>query len=379
MNESENKKCPFCGSPVQENASFCLHCMKPLEEKKVIEKKKSKKPIIVLTALGVGLVVVTFSLVYLICALTDNANGAEPIGEIEVTDTSDESVETQAAEKTEETQKDDKNKTSDSEKNPSDTDKSDKKAETGDANSSEKSGQNVSGTTTGGSNNSGTVVETNKTSGNNSSQTNSNQNGGNTAGGSSNNTSSNTSSSTSSNKSSSNSSSSNSSSSNSSSSNSSSSNSSSSNSSSHTHSYKSYTVKNPTCAVAGETEYICSCGDKYSKAILATGEHIWYALTTTVHHDAVGHYEDVKKSKPVTKYKCPLCYKNYDSLDEYYNHFDSVHTPYYEGDPVFVFRKEYTTVTEYEPYTVQEWVVDQKAYDETVITGYKCSVCGNEK
>ena len=104
--------------------------------------------------------------------------------------------------------------------------------------------------------------------------------------------------------------------------------------------------------------------------------HNWVAQTETVYHEEEGHYEDVERSRAVTKYKCPLCYKNHSSLDLYYTHFDTIHVPSYTGDPITMFRKQYTTVTEYEQYTERIWVVDREAYDETVTTGHKCSLCG---
>ncbi|MBQ8767803.1 MAG: zinc ribbon domain-containing protein [Clostridia bacterium] len=107
--------------------------------------------------------------------------------------------------------------------------------------------------------------------------------------------------------------------------------------------------------------------------------HEWIELTNVIHHNEEGHYGMVEKQRPVTMYKCPVCYKKYTSLDEYYSHFDSSHKPSYSGDPVGAFRNQYTTVTGYEYYEVEEWIVDREAYDETVITGYKCSICGKEK
>lgn len=104
--------------------------------------------------------------------------------------------------------------------------------------------------------------------------------------------------------------------------------------------------------------------------------HSWVALTETVHHDEVGHYEAVEHQQTVTKYKCPVCYEKFASLDVYYAHFDSVHTPSYSGDPIRAFRNQYEPVSEIETYTTNEWVVDKAAYDETVIVGYTCSVCG---
>lgn len=109
------------------------------------------------------------------------------------------------------------------------------------------------------------------------------------------------------------------------------------------------------------------------------GGHTWVAVTETVHHDEVGHYETVEHQRTVTKYKCPVCYKKFASLDLYYAHFDSVHTPSYDGDPIRALRNQYTTSNEIENYTTNEWVVDTAAYDETVVTGYKCSICGKTK
>lgn len=104
--------------------------------------------------------------------------------------------------------------------------------------------------------------------------------------------------------------------------------------------------------------------------------HTWAPVTKIVHHDAVGHYESVEHQQPVTKYECAVCYERFASLDAYYAHFDSVHTPSYSGDPIRAFRNQYKSVSDTETYTTDEWVVDKAAYDETVIVGYTCSVCG---
>ena len=107
--------------------------------------------------------------------------------------------------------------------------------------------------------------------------------------------------------------------------------------------------------------------------------HNWITQTKIVHHDEVGHYETVQKQRQITQYKCPVCYKKIAGLSEYYSHFDNTHKPSYSGDPVSMLRNQYTTETGYEYYNVQEWVVDREAYDETVVTGYKCKICGIEK
>ena len=107
--------------------------------------------------------------------------------------------------------------------------------------------------------------------------------------------------------------------------------------------------------------------------------HNWVAITEIVYHEEKGHYEDVQKQRPVKRTKCPVCYECFDAVDIYYDHFDSTHTPSYDGDPIKALRNQYTTVNDYVYYTVSEWVVDEEAYSETVTVGYECSLCGKEK
>lgn len=104
--------------------------------------------------------------------------------------------------------------------------------------------------------------------------------------------------------------------------------------------------------------------------------HNWVAQTKTVYHEEEGHFEEVERSRPVTVYECPVCYKDHTSLNLYYTHFDTIHLPLYEGDPIGMFRDQYTTETGYENYTEEIWVVDREAYSENITTGYKCSKCG---
>lgn len=107
--------------------------------------------------------------------------------------------------------------------------------------------------------------------------------------------------------------------------------------------------------------------------------HTWVEITKTVHHDEVGHYEDVQTAKQVTKYRCPICGYNsqhYDSVDEYYSHFNSAHGNSANNS---FFKDRYETISDYEYTTEQKWVVDTAAYDETIVTGYKCSVCNKTK
>ncbi len=42
MSTEQKNICPYCNAPLQENASFCLHCMRSLDEKISVEKVKVK-------------------------------------------------------------------------------------------------------------------------------------------------------------------------------------------------------------------------------------------------------------------------------------------------------------------------------------------------
>ena len=46
------KKCPFCGADIEDTARFCLYCMEPLTEKKLIRLRRKKRLSWVLLAAG---------------------------------------------------------------------------------------------------------------------------------------------------------------------------------------------------------------------------------------------------------------------------------------------------------------------------------------
>lgn len=138
------------------------------------------------------------------------------------------------------------------------------------------------------------------------------------------------------------------------------------------------TAKNNTVVSTTKPKTSSSSSENTTASACANG-HTWVPITKTVHHDEVGHYEEVKKTRPVTKYRCEICSKVYDSTDQYYNHFDNTHTQSYPGDPITIFREEYREETDYEEYTEKQWVIDKAACDETVVTGYKCSLCGKTR
>lgn len=128
----------------------------------------------------------------------------------------------------------------------------------------------------------------------------------------------------------------------------------------HTHNYANATCTEPkTCTICGAT----------SGSALG---HDWEEIKSTVHHDQEGHYESVKVQDGYTWYRCPVCYNELISLESYYSHFDSNHS----NAPML--RDSYTKGTVYDQYE-DRWVIDKEAYDETVVTGYKCSRCGATK
>ena len=119
--------------------------------------------------------------------------------------------------------------------------------------------------------------------------------------------------------------------------------------------------------------------------------HDWVKQTKTVHHDEEGHFEDVQKDtrtvvdeeawdEPVyeTKAVCSACGYEADSTSEINDHLDTHYDPElgYSDASYSTKRVQVDTI---EPVYEQEWRVDRKAWDETVVTGYRCRTCGAEK
>lgn len=130
--------------------------------------------------------------------------------------------------------------------------------------------------------------------------------------------------------------------------------------------------------------------------------HTWNPVTTTVHHEATGHYTDVvvgtrtvvdKEAwdEPVYEYrayavKCLGCGKEFENGLDYQEHsMNRIDEGYDEcGRSTVLYRNEQVDTIHHEAETHEEdikekrWVEDTAAYDETVITGYTCS-CGATK
>jgi hypothetical protein len=131
----------------------------------------------------------------------------------------------------------------------------------------------------------------------------------------------------------------------------------------HTHAWDSGTVTQvATCTSNGVKTYSCSCGQTKTETINATG-HNWVEQTTTVHHDAVGEYQQVKTG--TVKVVICGCGETFYDNESVNNHKASTGHGHYT----------FTTEPTYET----KWVETQAAYDETVTTGYICSVCGTSQ
>lgn len=108
--------------------------------------------------------------------------------------------------------------------------------------------------------------------------------------------------------------------------------------------------------------------------------HNWQPVYGTVHHDEVGHYETQTVSEawdePVYEYRnvCSACGASFVSPTEVGDHIIFEHN----GAAAYSNQKVQVDTIHHEAVTQEVWVVDQAAYDEQVITGYKCS-CGATK
>ena len=116
-----------------------------------------------------------------------------------------------------------------------------------------------------------------------------------------------------------------------------------------------------------------------------THTHSWEPVYGTVHHDEVGHYETQTVSEawdePVYEGRCVCSACGYTTsaggdaaVDDISIHILTQHG----GAASYSVKSVQTGTIHHDAVTQQVWVVDQAAYDEQVITGYRCS-CGATK
>ena len=129
--------------------------------------------------------------------------------------------------------------------------------------------------------------------------------------------------------------------------------------------------------------------------------HTWTPVTTTIHHNATGHYEDVVVgtrtvvdkaawNEPVYEWKayairCRACGEEFENMTELNKHamyYDDLED-YSHGAYEVLYRNEQVDTIHHEEETHEEnitesrWVEDTAAYEEKV-TSYICS-CGATK
>lgn len=118
---------------------------------------------------------------------------------------------------------------------------------------------------------------------------------------------------------------------------------------------------------------------KPSKPAETQHNHTWLEITEQVDHEAVGHYktEVIQEAWDEPIYEshnfCNVCLNlDLGSADNAIIH--SVETGHgYHSERVQVGTQHHDAVTE------QKWVEDKAAWTQTVVTGYKCSSCGETK
>ncbi len=142
--------------------------------------------------------------------------------------------------------------------------------------------------------------------------------------------------------------------------------------------------------------------DSDSETYESVNIHNWVAQTETVHHEAEYTYQWVKDSaaydepvyeeqpvyESVDKVKCNGCGEIFDRVETYFAHDDAKMEAgdYSHASWSVIWENVQTGTQKVQTGTVHhdatghnEQVLAKAAYDETVVTGYVCSVCGARK
>ena len=122
--------------------------------------------------------------------------------------------------------------------------------------------------------------------------------------------------------------------------------------------------------------------------------HSWSEVTKTVHHDEEGHYETVVVKKAWTEFVydtqnwwvCNTCGEKFKRAKDVNAHQSSTDYINEDGELVaghggssYITEDVLVDKIYHEEETEEKWVVDKKAWDETVVTGYVCDECGAKK
>ena len=171
----------------------------------------------------------------------------------------------------------------------------------------------------------------------------------------------------------------------------------------HEHRYSRTVTKPATCGAAGVMTFRCACGASYTEAVPPTGNHDWAPVTTVVHHEAqthIVHHDEVRRwvtDRPAWDeyiYElhaiCSGCGTDLTVLqhengvtpaEHSWQHYESSGVGCGWHDEQVVVGTVHHEEVGHEEVTPawDESVVDAPARDETVITAYRCRVCGAVK
>ena len=138
----------------------------------------------------------------------------------------------------------------------------------------------------------------------------------------------------------------------------------------HEHNYASSIIQNPTCTTNGVKTYTCSCGDTYTENLGTTAHNFSIPVTQTVHHDEV--WQNVPRQTSGSRVIICGCGAEFATQADFDNH----RIASLEANGPFCSCCGPFNVEDRPGETVYDYVKISDAYDEEVVVGYKCSVCG---